>query len=157
MPFSDLYLPPHPSQVGRGVQDPSTRVMQISSSAQFAPFNNDYTFTNRTGPAFTVFTPLQSKENTYKGAAFQQSGSIVSDTLVGTTEKGIYGQGGGGAFATYGTEYTTGTEGTATWIQNDQPNFRLNAAALESDLVSQIGSRVMAAEPMSIILNLGIR
>ncbi|MCO5550371.1 hypothetical protein L7F22_003855 [Adiantum nelumboides] len=131
------------AQVGKGKADPSIRTMQVSQSAQ-----DQYTFANTTGPAYDLFTPLSSEANTYKGAAYQQSGSIVSDTLAGSTEKGAFGIGGGGGFATYGTEYTTGAQGSATWINNGNPSFRINPAALEPDPVSQISNRVMASEPM---------
>lgn len=51
-------------------------------------------------------------------------------------------------FAIYGVEYTPGEDGTATWVNNNLPAWTLTKDALAADPVSQIGKRVMAAEPM---------
>jgi len=62
--------------------------MQLSQSFQSAPFNNLYTFSNTSGPAIIINNNDITQVNSYKGAAYQQSTSVVSDAPDGVTEKG---------------------------------------------------------------------
>lgn len=92
-------------------------------------------------------------------AAFQQATSVVTDGIAEATEFGSRtGDVQGGSFGTYGVEFEGGVGGTATWVSNGQKSWALTDQALVADPVSQIGPRVMAAEPMvSWILESSLR
>lgn len=74
---------------------------------------------------------------------------MVTDGIAEATEFGSRtGDVQGGSFGTYGVEFEGGVGGTATWVSNGQKSWALTDQALVADPVSQIGPRVMAAEPM---------
>jgi len=52
--------------------------MTVSQSAQFAPFNNMYTLTNTSGPAYEVKDYDLSNVNSYTGGLFQVSFLVPS-------------------------------------------------------------------------------
>jgi len=119
---------------------------QNSQSLQSAPFNNLYTFSN-TSQATIVYNNTRSSENSYKGAAFQEATSVVSDTLQSATELGVRGDPGtGGDFTSYGCEWSAETK-EAVWVVDDEPTWKLTKAALVADSKSEIGPRTLAAEP----------
>lgn len=77
-----------------------------------------------------------------------------------------------GGFATYGVEYQTGDNGYVTWFNNGKPMWTMYSLAVcahpkvfrllvtekfaAADSVANISQRIIPAEPMYIILNLGI-
>jgi beta-glucanase (GH16 family) len=124
--------------------------IQVSQSAQWAPFNMNYTASNTTGPAYTIYQTT-SKHNSYTGEITQQSASVVTDA-----DQDAIQVGGANTFATYGFEYQPGTDGYVQWVSAGEPSWKLNPAFLDADIRAQIGQREMAAEPMYIIFNLGI-
>lgn len=133
------------SQVNTG-----TERIQVSQSAQWAPFNMNYTSSNTTGPAYTLFQE-SSKFNSYTGEITQQSASVVTDGDQGAVQRG-----GTNTYATYGFEYQPGTEGYVQWVAAGKPSWKLNSAFLEADPRATIGQKEFAAEPMYIIFNLGV-
>jgi len=54
--------------------------MQLSQSLQMAPFNNLYTSSNSTGPAYILHSET-AQQNSYTGAVLQQAFSYISDIL----------------------------------------------------------------------------
>lgn len=140
----------HFLSVGTSYERRSQKVVQLSQSFQSAPFNDQYTFSN-SSPAIVVANPKKSQVNSYKGAAFQQATSVVTDGNRAATQLGsLDGSVAGGEFSTFGTEFTTGPDGEATWVSDGEPSWTLTKDALAADPVSQIGPRVMASEPSKL-------
>lgn len=143
------------AQGGRG------RQMEVSQSAQWAPFNMYYESTNKTGQAFRYFPqPEGGRHNSYTGELTQQSTSGVAPAVQEAVQRG-----GDGSFAEYGFEYRPGDSsdgggkgdnGYITWTAGGKPTWSLLSPALEADPVAGIGSRPVSQEPMSIIINLGL-
>lgn len=124
--------------------------IQVSQSAQWAPFNNAYKSSNSTGPAYELFQ-TSSKFNTYTGEITQQSASVVTDADQEAVQVG-----GSDTFNTYGFEYQPGDKGSVEWISAGQPAWKLNTAFTDPDPISQISRRPFPEEPMYVIFNLGI-
>ncbi|GAC93719.1 glycoside hydrolase [Pseudozyma hubeiensis SY62] len=124
--------------------------MTVSQSMQTAPFNMYYNITNSTGPAYEFFQP-ESHLNTYTGQNDQQALSGISVASQLAMQRG-----GDGSFATYGFEYVPGPQGYIDWVSDSKRAWRVNAAALSADPVSQISDRPIPQEPMFLIFNLGI-
>lgn len=123
--------------------DTSRLVGTVSQSAQWAPFNNAYTWLN-TSANLIIPNPTASKLNPYKGGAFQQATSVVSDT-----NQNCYTQSGTGCFAVYGYEYKPGVDGAyITWINDNQAAWTINAAGMGPDNIVQISQRPVPQEPM---------
>ncbi|SNX86107.1 related to KRE6 - beta-1,6-glucan synthetase [Melanopsichium pennsylvanicum] len=128
----------------------STLGLTVSQSMQTAPFNMYYNLTNTTGPAYDFFQS-ESHLNSYNGQNDQQALSGVSLASQTAVQRG-----GDGTYATYGFEYEPGLQGYIDWVSNGARAWRVNAAALEADPVSEISDRPIPEEPMYIIFNLGI-
>ncbi|KAJ9480068.1 Beta-glucan synthesis-associated protein KRE6 [Pseudozyma hubeiensis] len=124
--------------------------MTVSQSMQTAPFNMYYNITNTTGPAYEFFQP-ESHLNAYTGQNDQQALSGISVASQLAMQRG-----GDGSFATYGFEYVPGPQGYIDWVSDSKRAWRVNAAALSGDPVSQISDRPIPQEPMFLIFNLGI-
>ena len=124
--------------------------LTVSQSMQTAPFNMYYNLTNATGPAYEYFQP-ESHPNLYNGQNDQQALSGISLASQRAVQRG-----GDNSFATYGFDYVPGYAGYIDWISDGKRAWRVNAAALEADPVSQISNRPIPEEPMYIIFNLGI-
>lgn len=77
----------HFLSVGTSYERRSQKVVQLSQSFQSAPFNDQYTFSN-SSPAIVVANPKKSQVNSYKGAAFQQATSVVTDGNRAATQLG---------------------------------------------------------------------
>jgi len=130
--------------------DVSRFVGQVSQSLQVAPFNANYQFNNN-----SAASPIQGSAtsyNSYQGDLFQQSVSALSD-ISATPYNGA-------AYATYGFEYWSNpnkrSDGYIQWYSQGQETWKLTAASLEGDSSTNISSRIIPEEPMSIILNLGM-
>lgn len=123
--------------------------LTVSQSMQTAPFNMYYNLTNTT-MAYEFFQP-ESHLNSYTGQNDQQALSGISLASQLAVQRG-----GDGSYATYGFEYEPGPQGYIDWVSNDKRAWKVNAAALAADPVSQISDRPIPEEPMYIIFNLGI-
>ncbi|GAA5993049.1 hypothetical protein JCM10908_003078 [Rhodotorula pacifica] len=122
----------------------------VSQSAQFAPYDNDYQIRNTT-PYTVVHSPNRTILNDYLGGIYQQACSGVT-----VTDQTAY-QDSGGSFATYGFEYMPGQkDGYITWYTSGEPAWTLTAGAVGPNAATGVGQRLIAEEPMSIILNLGM-
>lgn len=82
---------------------------QVSQSAQWAPFNENYDWFNTTDN-YLIVDPEITILNSYKGAAFQQATSGVT-----TTNQQCY-ELTGGCFSMYGFEYKPGFDDAVRWI-----------------------------------------
>jgi len=123
---------------------------QVSQSGQWAPFNNEYTWFNTTDNLI-ITDPTVSELNGYKGGAYQQATSVVSQTNQEAYE------GTGNVYATYGFQYQPGFDGAyISWISNGQVAWTLEQAGMAADTVVEISSRPVPQEPMYIIMNLGM-
>ncbi|KAJ8606859.1 hypothetical protein MRB53_040669 [Persea americana] len=127
-----------------------TGTLQVSQSAQWAPFNNMYTTADTTGQAYVTYQP-SSVFNTYTGEITQQSGSVVTDA-----DQQAVQHGGANTFATYALEYQPGDDGYVEWVSAGKRSWKLNAAYNVPDPKSQIARRPFPLEPMYILFNLGI-
>lgn len=124
--------------------------MTVSQSMQTAPFNMYYNLTNSSGPAYD-FYQAQSHLNIYNGQNDQQALSGISVASQVAVQHG-----GDNSFTTYGFDWTPGMSGSIEWVSDGKPAWKVHAAALEGDPVSQISNRPIPEEPMYIIFNLGI-
>ncbi|KAJ7042400.1 beta-glucan synthesis-associated protein [Mycena alexandri] len=124
---------------------------QVSQSAQWGPFNNEYIWFN-TSDNLIIPDPANSVLNTYIGGAFQQATSVVTNTnqecyqLINST-----------CFSIYGFEYQPGfANAYISWIANDKIAWTLNQAGMAADTAVEIGPRPVPQEPLYIIANLGM-
>ncbi|KAG1715994.1 hypothetical protein ID866_1159 [Astraeus odoratus] len=125
---------------------------QVSQSAQWAPMNAGYNWLN-TSDNYNIVDPTITVLNPYKGGAFQQATSGVTQT-----NPSCY-TGASGCFATYGYEYQPGYKsdgGYISWITNDQVAWTLDAGAMAADSLVEISDRPIPQEPMYLIMNLAI-
>jgi beta-glucan synthesis-associated protein KRE6 len=84
--------------------------------------------------------------NSYQGSVYQQAISALT-----TLNNDWYD---GKAYQRYAIEMEPGKDGHITWFVGDEPNWRLNGAAIRAN--GNIGDRVMPQEPMSIVMNFGM-
>ncbi|ORX88525.1 beta-glucan synthesis-associated [Basidiobolus meristosporus CBS 931.73] len=115
----------------------------VSMSDQIAPFNHDMKVNEK---FVTLYSP-DAHKNSYIGDPLQQCVSAINTVPLDAYE--------GKAFQTYSFEYVPGPTGYIIWRINDQPIWRLDAAAIGPDPISKVAQRLISAEPMSIIMNLG--
>ncbi|EJD54810.1 beta-glucan synthesis-associated [Auricularia subglabra TFB-10046 SS5] len=124
----------------------------VSQSVQFAPFNDQYAYDNLP-PSFVLQTPDKTAPNDYRGSALQQAVSCltnVSDTTYAT----------GGGYGVFGFEFYADpndpSQSFITWVSDGQPSYTVTGAAVGPDLATGVGQRLIAPEPMSIVLNLAV-
>ena len=89
--------------------------------------------------------------NAFLGSPYQESISAI--TNVNTSFYDGY------AYQTYGMEYQPGTSGDIssgyiTWFIGDTPTWHISGSALAPS--GNVGQRLIPAEPMALVLNLGI-
>ena len=146
---------PGPStSVGRGVPeidlfeaqiDASVRPFQggVSQSLQVAPFDFNYSFVT-TSPSTTVYDSNATQFNVYRGGTLQQAVSAVTNV-----DSRVYG---GNGYATYGFEYWSDPknrqDGYVTWYSNGQPSWKVTAATMGPNSISQVSQRLVSEEPM---------
>ncbi|KAF8903274.1 beta-glucan synthesis-associated protein KRE6 [Gymnopilus junonius] len=121
-----------------------------SMSLQFAPFDARYHFLDPNDTA-TFDDPTKTSLNSYRGGRYQQTASGLSLTNPDCYEKSA-----SGCFALYGFEYVPGFDNAYIHWINEVRAWSLKAAALDSDLATEIGRRYIPQEPMYIIANLGM-
>ena len=115
---------------------------QVSQSAQWGPFNAAYTWFN-TSANLIIPDDTISELNPYKGGAFQQATSVVSEV-----DQQCY-EGTGGCFSVYGFEYKPGFDDAYIgWISNDKLAWQLNVAGMAADTAVEIAARPVPQEPM---------
>jgi beta-glucanase (GH16 family) len=125
---------------------------QVSQSAQWAPMNNAYQWSN-TSKNYNIPNADVTQLNSYLGGVYQQSTSGVTNT-----NQNCYTQV-TGCFSTYGYQYKPGYSADGayiSWITNDVVGWTLDAGALVADPVTEISDRPIPQEPMYLITNLGI-
>lgn len=124
-------------------------VGQVSLSAQFAPFNAEYSWFNTSDNLITA-DPTITQQNEYKGGAFQQTTSGLSVTNQGCYERTQ------GCYSVYGFQYKPGFDNAyITWINDGKVAWTILSGGLAADKRVEIGPRPIPQEPMYIIANLG--
>ncbi|KAK7064355.1 glycoside hydrolase family 16 protein [Favolaschia claudopus] len=123
---------------------------QVSQSAQWGPFNNEYIWFNTT-ENLIIPDPTNSVLNSYIGGAFQQATSVVTQT--GQTCYQLLEQ----CFSVFGFEYKPGFgDAYISWIAEDKLSWTLNQAGMAADNAVEIDQRPIPQEPLYIIANLGM-
>ncbi|GJE84331.1 glycoside hydrolase family 16 protein [Phanerochaete sordida] len=151
-------------------------VGQVSQSAQWAPFDPAYDWTNNTQNWGAIYNPQISVENTFLGSITQEASSVVSNTnpqcyeypdpaFVPAAVPGAQlptqvpggPPAGAGCFAVYGVEYKPGFDDAyITWMANNELTWTITAAGMGANPQTQISARPVPQEPMYLIANLGM-
>ncbi|GAA5839457.1 hypothetical protein JCM11251_002731 [Rhodosporidiobolus azoricus] len=128
---------------------------EISQSAQWAPFNPSYLIDN-SSTEYADYTDNEflTQANTYLGGTTQQVTSGLSHTDPNTYNSSTN-------YALYGLEHIPSERdgwgtGKILWTQKDEEMWRISDQAMHANEEAGIGNRVVTAEPMYIILNLGL-
>ncbi len=124
----------------------------VSQSAQFAPYDDYYQF-NNASTAVTQYNTAITGYNSYLGGLYQQAVSsltnIPSANYAGTS----------GAFGVYGFEYygnpADRDNGYITWVASGTKSWTMHAAAVGPNSRTEIGQRLVAEEPMAMVINFG--
>jgi len=152
---------PGPNEgVGRGVPevdiieaqvDLSVLRGQASQSNQIAPFSASYNFDN-SSVGSPIYDDSLTSFNNYKGGVYQQAVSAVS-----YLDNADYA---GNSFQTYGYELWSDPshrdQGYITWSVGNTKTWTLHASAIGPDADTGVQQRLIAEEPMSIVLNFGM-
>ncbi|KAK9704133.1 beta-glucan synthesis-associated protein [Basidiobolus ranarum] len=146
----------HPSP-GKGRAAPEIDIIEVvgshdkgipgkaSQTHQIAPFDSGQLMNQ----AYTkIYDDSITTLNEYRGTPLQQFASALT-----TVPLDVYD---GKGYQTYGIEYEPGPTGYVTWLMNGKPTWRLDAAALGPNPKSKVAQRLIAAEPMYMIMNLAI-
>ncbi|CEQ40473.1 SPOSA6832_02100 [Sporobolomyces salmonicolor] len=124
----------------------ATEIGQISQSAQWAPFNPSYTYINTSTEYVEFFdNTFETAANTYLGGAYQQG-----NTHNTTTDYQTYG------FEYQPSEFEGYGTGYITWTQHQEEMWTLHDIAMGPNAKANISNRVVTAEPMYAIFNLGM-
>jgi beta-glucanase (GH16 family) len=130
--------------------DQNTLLGRVSQSAQWAPFNEAYSWNNNSQTLF-IPDPSLSSLNTYKGGITQQATSVVTNTNQRCYELNDR------CFSIYGFEYKPGFDNAyITWISDNKIAWTFMGAGVGADDIVQIAARPVPQEPMYILVNLGI-
>lgn len=125
---------------------------EVSLSAQWAPFNAEYKYSN-TSENRVIYDPTLSVENTYLGGSTQQATSTVTITNQECYELASSSP----CFSVFGFEYTPGYDNAyITWISDSKKAWTLYSGAMGPDPIAEISQRGMSLEPMYLIINLGL-
>ncbi|KAI9596759.1 beta-glucan synthesis-associated [Syncephalis fuscata] len=117
----------------------------ISQSHQFGPFDAEYTVKEE---YVVVYNSTSTYKNTYKGAHLQQAVSVKTKIDPRYYE--------GRDYLTYAFDYKPGPEGLARWYVGGEKKWSLDARAVGPNPAANVGQRVIAEEPMYIIMNVGM-
>ncbi|KAL1948951.1 hypothetical protein VTO73DRAFT_10757 [Trametes versicolor] len=98
---------------------------QVSQSAQWAPFNAAYTWFN-SSDTLIIPDPVNTFPNPYKGGAFQQASSGVTETNQQAYEHT------GNVFSVYGFQYKPGVEGAGTRDRTRNPPLTQDTSRVSS-------------------------
>ncbi|KAG2015457.1 beta-glucan synthesis-associated protein, variant 3 [Coprinopsis cinerea AmutBmut pab1-1] len=130
--------------------DRNTLVAGVSQSAQWAPFDDQYTW-DSSPENMIIPDPSISTLNTFVGGATQQATSVITRTNPNCYEDN------GGCYSVYGFEYKPGFDDAyITWISDGAVAWTLKAGGVGPDPTVQISGRPVSQEPMYIIMNLGM-
>ncbi|KAG8940159.1 hypothetical protein FRC04_005603 [Tulasnella sp. 424] len=110
-----------------------------------------YYYWNNGTDAVMIYDTSLTSQNAFSGNTYQEAASVVT-----TTDKNCYQNGGTGCYSVYGFEYKGGDNGYISWVSNDQLAWTMNSNAIQGNTASMIGQRVISQEPMYMILNLGL-
>ncbi|ORY70810.1 glycoside hydrolase family 16 protein [Leucosporidium creatinivorum] len=129
-------------------------VGSVSQSAQFAPYDDGYQYKNTTGYV-EIYDDAQTYLNEYLGGVYQQAVSGVT-----YTNPEAYSDT-GDQFSLYGWEANAdaangGKNGYITWVTDGKKAWTMDASAVGPNSKTGVDQRLVAQEPMYIILNLGI-
>ncbi|EJD51387.1 SKN1-domain-containing protein [Auricularia subglabra TFB-10046 SS5] len=143
----------------------------VSQSAQFAPFSNTYEF-NEAGTE--IHSPWKTERNAYHGSALQQSVSCTTNVSDSSMADGPDG-GGFGIFGAYfsgmscatpswifcvGFEFYADPDDPSKsfvhWVSDGERSHSVYGTSVGPDTSVDIGQRLVAPEPMAIILNLAV-
>ncbi|KAJ1734018.1 hypothetical protein LPJ61_001288 [Coemansia biformis] len=152
----------HPSPgVGRGAPEIDifegsavSGLLSLSMSSQVAPFDFHYAIKDEYTHIWNELTNGKpdvangTRSNSYIGSTFQQSISALRYV------DPVYGQ--GRQFMTYGFEYRPGPKGYIRWYADQKPVWHVDARAVGPNKLSKVAQRVIAEEPMYMIMNLGV-
>lgn len=127
----------------------SGTIGSASQSIQVAPFDAGHNWLNTTPYTVTYDTALTT-QNQWHGSISQESMSLNTQT-----DRTSY-EGSGATQTTYGFEYTPGADGHITWAINETATWTINADAMGPNAEADIGQRLIAEEPMAIVMNLAI-
>ncbi|ORY69175.1 beta-glucan synthesis-associated [Leucosporidium creatinivorum] len=152
------------SFVGRGAPeidvfealvDAGTGKGQISQSAQWAPFNPNYLYVNKTTANAEFYdNDFGTYKNTYLGGVYQQVTSGLSYTNSSTYNSSTN-------YAMYGIEHRPsdfdgiGT-GKISWFQEDETMWMISDTAMVANKDAKISQRPVTGEPMYVLFNLGM-
>ncbi|KAJ1958756.1 hypothetical protein GGI12_004656 [Dipsacomyces acuminosporus] len=130
-------------------------LISMSMSDQVAPFDyhyavkkNEYTHVYNEISGGQANGPGKSRYNSYIGGITQQSVSTLRYVDPAKATKGN--------FVTYGFEYRPGSKGYIRWYVDGEPVWHLDARAVGPNKLTKISQRLIADEPMYVIMNLGI-
>ncbi|KAL7418590.1 hypothetical protein Q5752_007048 [Cryptotrichosporon argae] len=122
---------------------------QVSQSAQFAPFNAYYQWTN-TSDTYTIANSDMTAFNSYLGGEYQQAVSALTyvddDIYYGTS----------GDFAVFGVEWSSNKDDRAsayiTWVSQGQESWSILGSSVGPDDATGIGQRLVSEEPMALVV-----
>ena len=116
---------------------------QVSQSLQVAPYDLQYDYVT-TSPISTIYNSSRTTFNTYQGGFYQEAVSAVTDV-----DSQFYG---GNGYAPYGFEIWSDPnnrqDGYVTWYSNGQESWKMTAATIGPNPLSQVGQRLVSEEPM---------
>ncbi|KAL1745973.1 glycoside hydrolase family 16 protein [Schizophyllum fasciatum] len=129
---------------------------QASQSFQVAPFDKEYRIVE---DVCTIYDSSITKWNTYRGAHLQQACSGLSYFPDDAYNEGVTVEDDQSGM-TVGMEYWSNPdnrdEGFITWFINGDPTWTLPANAIPARSDIDMSQRLIAEEPMYMVLNLGI-
>lgn len=125
----------------------------VSQSAQIAPFDDGYQF-NNASTAVTQYNTAITGWNTYLGGVYQQAVSSLTNVLSSN-----YANTSGG-FGVYGFEHyaipSDRPNAYTTWVSTGVETWTMHPEAIGPNPRTEISQRIMAEEPMSLIINYGM-
>ncbi|CAD6934693.1 unnamed protein product [Tilletia controversa] len=126
-----------------------------SQSFQMAPFDVGYDWSKGgSGPGFHIYNEDLARINDYLGGPLQQCASgLTQCPRDGFTQAGQ-------RFVTYGFEYQPDWKqdgsGFVTWYVDGKATWTVYGGAMDPRPLQDISRRLVATEPMSIIMNMGM-
>lgn len=127
----------------------------VSQSAQFAPYDAQYHWHNKSNADFQFYDHMNAHLNPYVGGVYQQAVSGLPDSDQSSYELLHKDQ-----YATYGFEWVPQKYGNGdsyvTWQIGGQPTWTLRESGMQANADAQIGARILSNEPHYAILNFGM-
>ncbi|WFD30045.1 hypothetical protein MSPP1_001058 [Malassezia sp. CBS 17886] len=125
-----------------------------SQSFQIAPFDHNYMW-GQNDSSFKIYDKDVTKQNTWRGGPLQEAVSSVTrvpeSAFMETENKPcVFG-------LEYDPDWNGDGSGHITFFVDGKPSWTVYGSAFGPDTKADIGQRVISTEPMSIIMNLGVR